>query len=367
VHRSAAWALGKIVDRTGQLPGDLLDLLEIWIRGGTRDDEVFYEGQPQDVHHGAINTDRGVALRVLMYALGKQGSDADHARRWAVAEFIAADPSVVLRAGGVDALVYLLEIDRSRAIDLFEETVRGYPRLSTTDPYQSFLFHGSFGQFARLEPYIRDLMHVDASAVRQRGAELATLCVLAAAGLESESAQALAERLAEEAMTGMPDLRRGSARIYAHNWASHPTGQCEAGLLRLFGDADPEVRRQAAWMTRKLKPEHALQRQEFLLAFAGSRAGRSGASDFAEYLWEHGMLDPGWALSVAETLLNSREADDQYTGFSGGEDLVRLVLRIYTDPVADSGLRGRAITLFDQLMDRFSGYALAALAEWDRA
>jgi len=309
VHRSTAWALGKVVKRAGGLPDDLLDLLEGWVRGASRDDEAFYEGQSQDLRHAAINTDRGVALRTLMYALGEQQSDSSLQRRWGVAEFVASDPSLVLRSGGLDALQYLLNADRGRAIDLFEQIVRGYPRLRLTEPYWGFLYYGRFGNFTRLGPYVRDLMHAEAKDARQRGAELAALSVLSSAGLENEAASALAQELAEEAISGAAEWRRGTATIYAHNWAGHPTNQCQIGLLQLFNDPELEVRRQAAWMTHKLRPGHVLPHQSFLSAFAGSAAGRSGAYQFAEYLWEHAMLDPAWALGVAETLLDNPHAD----------------------------------------------------------
>lgn len=225
VHRRTAWALAKCVAREGGLPADLLDLLEGWVRGAPRADEAFHEERSRDLHHGTINTDRGAALRTLMYALATEDSPAALARRWVVAERVANDPSVVLRAGGLDALVYLLSDDRVRAIALFERTVDGHPRLRLSDPFQRFLYHASFGHFARLGPYIRDLMHAgltvgscgaqstaadadaadaDAAGARQRGAELAVLGRLTAAGLEDAAARSLAENLRRRPSWGAP-------------------------------------------------------------------------------------------------------------------------------------------------------------------
>lgn len=45
---------------------------------------------------------------------------------------------------------------------------------------------------------------------------------------------------------------------------------------------------------------------------------------------------------------------------------MRLVLQAYAEHYAHRALRDRAIALFDRLMERFTGYALTALAEWDR-
>lgn len=120
-------------------------------------------------------------------------------------------------------------------------------------------------------------------------------------------------------------------------------------------------------MTHRLRPEHVVTRPAFLSAFAASRAARAGVHDFAEYLWEHGVVDPASSLSAVEALLANRHADDRHAGFGGGEDLVRFVLRVYTDPGAEPGVRDRAMASFDRLMEQFAGYALVALAEWDRA
>ncbi|HEV7990884.1 MAG TPA: hypothetical protein VGP25_03620 [Gemmatimonadaceae bacterium] len=72
------------------------------------------------------------------------------------------------------------------------------------------------------------------------------------------------------------------------------------------------------------------------------------------------MLDPEWALAVTGTALDNRHADDQYQGFAGGEQLVRLVLQVFTEHRSDAALRDQAVELFDRLMDRFAGYARSA-------
>ncbi len=50
----------------------------------------------------------------------------------------------------------------------------------------------------------------------------------------------------------------------------------------------------------------------------------------------------------------------------GGEELVRLVLRLYTDPTADAATKSRAMDAFDKLMERYAYEAQRALDEWDR-
>jgi hypothetical protein len=52
--------------------------------------------------------------------------------------------------------------------------------------------------------------------------------------------------------------------------------------------------------------------------------------------------------------------------FAGGEELIRLVLLVYTDPTVDDSIREWAMDLFDRLMEKFLRPAQKVLQEWDR-
>lgn len=52
--------------------------------------------------------------------------------------------------------------------------------------------------------------------------------------------------------------------------------------------------------------------------------------------------------------------------WEGGDELVRLVLRAYTDPTATPETRTQAMDVFDRLMEHATYAAQQALAEWDR-
>jgi hypothetical protein len=367
VRRSVAWALQQLLARVDRLPTDLITLLEAWVWGVPGDDEAWYEAQQQDLSHAALNTDRGAALRTLLAALSKEEGDHAVQRRWDLLERTARDPSSILRAAGLEALMYMVRVDHDRAITVFEAIVRNQPRLQSVPAFRLFLYYASFGRFSRTGPYIREMVHAELPETRQRGAELAVLGYLSPRGLENTEAVALATDLAQEIMGGPADLRRGAARIFAHNLADHPADECEAGLRRLLDDPDLDVRREVAWMTHRLRPEHMITRQSFLSAFAGSWAVRSGLQEFTEFVWEHCGVDPAWALTAVETLLDSTHPNEHQGWFGSEEHLVRLTLRVYTDPLADAELRERAMRGFDRLMERFSSRALNALSEWDRA
>jgi hypothetical protein len=313
--------------------------------------------------HAAINTDRASAVVVLLTALRKGTSEDAVDRQWDLLEFVAQDPSPVLRAAGLHELKFMLALDAERAVGLFERMVRGEPRLRRADPFQEFLYYASREHFTTLLPYLREVMQIDDPKIQQRGAELGVLAHLALRTTQCGEATALAGALAEEIVRGPAEWRRGAAHIYAHNLADYPGDQCEAGLRRLLEDPDKEVRQYVAWLTHQLRPEHVVTRSTFLSAFATSRSVRSALYGFAEYLWEHGSVNPPWALETVEALLDNRHPDDEHDGLAGGDHLVRTALRVYTDPTADERLRHRAMDVFDRLMEHFSHAALGCVCQ----
>ena len=109
---------------------------------------------------------------------------------------------------------------------------------------------------------------------------------------------------------------------------------------------------------------HNAEARRFVEEFAASRALAEGEDDFAEYLWEYGPDDAHWALSVLETMLDNRHPVEPLR--RGGEELVRLVLRLYTDLTADAAIKSRVMDAFDRLMERYTYEAQRALEEWDR-
>ena len=113
-----------------------------------------------------------------------------------------------------------------------------------------------------------------------------------------------------------------------------------------------------------LRAEHFFAMREFIEAFACSAGNYEHV--FAECLWKHGLLDSAWTLSVVRAILdNSRQENNRFE-LQGIENLIRLVLRIYTDPTAQEDLCEEAMDTFDMLMERYSGYAQKVLSEWDQ-
>lgn len=367
LRRWIAWVLEKVVNQGTPLPMDLLNQLSGWVRRPPCDDEAHWEQQQADnISMAAMKTERGAALGTLMNALARESGNGPLEARWEWMEYAAEDTSVVFRTSALSDLIYLVDKDQGRAIELFERLVKGMPRLRETHSFQEFLYWGAFGHFAHLAGYVEEVMCSEKQESRQRGAELAVLARISTRGLESDAAIEAAERLAEKAITGPPEWRRGAARVYAHNLIDGPTELCVEGLRKLLDDPDEDVRQEADWFVHRLREGHMFSLRDFLAEFAASRAFQESPHSFDEYLWENGEIDPNWALEMVGVILDNAHPVGRHGAWRGGEELVRLVLRIYTDPTADAARRTHAMDTFDRLMDQFATYAWTALEEWDR-
>lgn len=356
--QAVAWALEK---RAAGLPDDLLDLLERRVR----DRPGAEEGGERDPYSRYLNSDRGAAFRTLMRGLERRGAAGAQERRWALIRFAAGDSSTALRAGAIEELLYLLQLDRARAVALFEVLLSGHPALLESHWTREFLYSGLYRYYPRMRPFIRAMMESDDDRLGQGGAELACIATIWPRALDTPAALEDARLLAEEAITGPAPWRRGAARVYAENVVGDASAVAVAGLQWLLADDDREVRRFVGGAFRSLRDEHVSALRAFIDAYAASFALHDGTGQFAEFLWEHGMIAPDWALAVVETTLRNERPAGDTGGFHDGEVLIRLVLRIYIDPTS-AHLRERAMDAFDALMSRFTGDALRALADWDR-
>lgn len=364
IGRTIAWALKKRAE--GGLNDEMLDLLERVARGSAGEDEVIKESSGQGPNGVYINSVRGASLETLMRALHARSTAGVKSRMWSLLEFASVDPSAALRVGGIEEILYLLHEDRERAIGLFEKAMDGhFGLLLCSRPVLDFLHYGMYKHFSRTKPFVEAIMKSEGEDCQQRGAVLACVAAISSATtLGSEVDLAAARKLASGAASGPAALRRGAARVYAHNLGGERSAYCVRELSRLLDDEDDQVRRFAADAFRHLPGTQPPDVRSFVEAFVSSRALRAGSRTFSEYLLQFGPEDPEWALSVLQAVLRNAHDEEPYS--SAGDNLVRLVLRLYTDPTADQPLRTRAMDVFDGLMERYTYEAQSALDEWDR-
>jgi len=364
ILRTTAWALEKRV-KDG-LPNDIMALLQNCIRGPIGKDETWWEqNDRQEPNESYRNSDRGSAFRTMMRAFDQQKSDQAKQHKWKLIEFAATDPSTALRSGAIEELLYVLHEDRERAISLFERLMGGHPALLSSHYTQEFVRYGIYKYFARMKPFIRALMDSDKEPCQQHGAELACIAVISPQALNSAEEQADAQSMATEAVTGSVALRCGAARVYSHNIANQ-CPICVQELEKLLNDEDASVRQVIGGIHARLRGEHVFSLRKFIEACAASPFLQDDMYQFAEYLWEYGLLDPSWTLSVIDIVLDNKHPVENRIWTHGSDELIRLVLRIYNDPTATDTLRERTMDVFDRLMGRYAGQAQKVLEEWDR-
>jgi hypothetical protein len=218
-----------------------------------------------------------------------------------------------------------------------------------------------------LAPYIRALMDESAKEHAQRGAELACIAAISPLAIESPEARDSARSLAEEAINGQAPWRQGAARVYSINLHNGPPEECLRGLSRLLDDDDEGVRYQVGGLFVNLRGTNLMMHPEFLGAFATSRCLVEGMRHFAEFLWAHWRVEPETTLSLIGAALDSDNEPGKNNRHFDGEELIRVVLQVYADPLSTQQIRQSSVDVFDKLMNRYSGWAYRILEEWDRA
>ena len=227
---------------------------------------------------------------------------------------------------------------------MFARLMEGHPALLRSHYADNSLYHGFLKNYLRMRPYIVAMMNEAHESIKQRGAELACIAAISPGAMESEEAQAAARSLAQEAIAGPAPWRRGAAHVYAVN-IGRDSKNCANELAKLLNDEDKEVRKYASGPFPSLRTEHIFSLRRFIDAYAASRSLQTGLHDFTEFLWKHGPVDPVWALSVVEAVLNNPHPQESELRFAGGEELIRLVLRVYIDPTVEKSTRELAMDL----------------------
>ncbi|MBE2222901.1 MAG: ATP-binding protein [Anaerolineae bacterium] len=367
IRRPVAWAIEK--RKSSNVPNDILDLLINWIYESMNDDEMWWKKGDNhgDAFHSYLNSDRGATFGAVMRVLDARNTNDARGRKWDLIEFVASDLSTALRIGAIHELTYMIQYDRLRAWSLFEQLIDGHEVLLEAHYVREFLYWSFYKNYMQVSRYLEMMMHYSNEEVQERGAGLACVAAISGGAIESEEAFAAAQALADQAISGLPAWRRGAAHIYTYNMthgSSIETQQlCQEKVCQLFDDEDKEVREKINHKFYAMSGEHFFELRKFMEEYAFAKY-HPLEHHFAEYLWEHGMQDPSWSLAIVQTILNKEEQPDQWR--SGIEELMRLILRIYTSPLVDDAIKNEALDTFDLLMRQYAGTANKILSEWDR-
>ncbi|MEI7771132.1 MAG: hypothetical protein WCI67_14155 [Chloroflexales bacterium] len=359
-----ALTIGRVLQRRvgGGVPDDLIALLDGYVRTLTRE----FVGVDNNPYLRYLNSTHGAAFNTLMRILDQRASAEATAYKWALIEYAATAPSSALRAGAIEELLDIRHLDVARAVRLFIQLMEGYPDLLRSHYTHDFVYYSMYQHFSLMQPFIRGLMASDDEQVRQQGAILACIAAMSPKILELEENRLLAQEMADEALEGHPAWRRGAAIVYTRYILSPGVSAiCLHGLRTLLDDEDGGVQSYIGGVFHSFSAEHIVSMRSFIEAYAAAPAFYKGSHQFLEYLAEYALLDPPWTLTVVDSIAQNTHQSEESRWFHGGADLVRVVLRIYTDPTADTRLRTQAMNAFDRLMDRYSGPSQTILGEWD--
>jgi hypothetical protein len=261
----------------------------------------------------------------------------------------------------------MIQYDRLRTWSLFEQLIAGHEVLLESHYVREFLYWSFYKNYVQVSRYIEMMMNYANEEVQERGSGLACVAAISGGIMESDEVFTTAKALAEQAINGIPAWRRGAAHIYTYNMTYGSSIEtkllCQEKVCQLINDEDKEVREKINHKFYTLSGEHFFELRNFMEEYAFAEH-HPLEHHFAEYLWEHGMQDPGWSLTIIQTMLHKEEQPDQWR--SGIEELMRLILRIYTSPIVDDATKDEALDTFDLLMQQYAGTANKILSEWDR-
>lgn len=360
IRRTIAWAIEKL---SFEIADDLKALLLNYLTEPIGEDELWWsKGENHgDVYSSYLNSDRGSAFEALNRVWSKSETPANLKKRWMVIESVVSDPSTALRAGAIHWLTFLLRHDRDRAISLFEKLVAGHEVLLTLMTTREFIYWAFYKNFSRLFPYVQKMLESDVENTQEQGAQLVCIAAISPAAIENDESLSSAKQLVEKIIDGKSSWRRGAARIFSINITGSPKDVCEDYLIRLLDDTDETVRNHIDDIFHALKSVHVVALKRFIEAYAVK--SKKLNHYFSEYLLDHGLIEPVWTLKIIRTSIQNMELSPYW--HSGIEELIRLVLKIYTDPTSKT-IQKDAMDVFDLLIEKYSNPAYRVLEEWDR-
>ena len=323
--RSIADVLGRM-DVT--LPDDVVNMLdrlatgdndpaeELW-RKDAKNGQANYDGDP---YFQGINTTRGRAVGAIGDLIRK---NTEYVARFRMTlDRMVRDPSAAVRSCVAGTLRAVTSHDAALGMTLFRSMDLSEDRLLATHHVQELIRYGLSDWFLDLRPIIERMLGSSEPGVREAGARLA--CIGA---LRHESAADLVDRALRSDVRG----RLGVARVAAANIADKTCrAWCEATVVRLFGDADAEVRRKAASCFGYLTDADLHTSERLVAAFCDSPAFEEGAFWLLRVLEESKERLPGTTCAVCKKYLDRMADTDLRTGqFADAYTVVKLIFRSY--------------------------------------
>ena len=302
----------------------------------------YYGG---DILTNGINTTRGRAADAVRDLIVKDPAYIGRFRP--TLHRMIRDRSVAVRSCVAGTLRAVSCHDPALGMLLFQDMNLSEDRLLATHHVCGFIHALLRDGFAELRPIIEHMFRSSEPEVRKAGARFASIAVL----MHEDAVD-----LVEEALRGDAPHRLGVAQVAATNIAvPECRAWCEATLVALFGDDDPEVRREAASCFRKLRDEAVETYGGLIGAFCDSRAFREDAFSILHTLEASLGLLPGMTCEVCEKFLDrfaDQARDIRTRRASDTRTVAKLIFRTYQHHQNDEWT-SRSLDLIDRLcLDR---------------
>lgn len=332
--RSIADVLGSIEDPLPDAAVEMLHWLatehedptrEAWQEdaGGGR---KYYNG---DIHMNGINTTRGRAAEAIKDLIITDTAYIDRFRP--TLDQIIWDPSASVLSCVAGTLRAVAHRDPALGMWLFQSMDPSEDRVFATPHAYHFILDGLRDNFAELRPIIERMIRSSELEACEAGASLASI-----AALEHESAAALTD----EALRGGARHRLGVAQVASTNLAVPAyRAWSESNLVKLFDDADADVRREAALCFRSFGDEALDTYGALIASFCDSKAYAEGSFWMIHALENSLGRLPGMTCLVCERFLD--RSGDTYT-------VAKLIFRTYQQHQNDEWT-SRALDLIDRL------------------
>lgn len=347
---SALDLLGSIEDMT--LPADvLLFIRNMAFNGpgpsGTRRRTTASDGKEKDVdvRSDAQNTVRGRAIEAIARLVFLHdrayleffGTDIER---------LTQDLSPAIRGCAAYAVYAIASHDPGRALSLLPAFFDSDVALHSSEFVCRLIKHGLHKHLETLRPYVQHLLKSANPEARRHGGIAACLAHLY---------HPAEDQLAETALTGAVEARRGAAAV-AEAYLLDPKCRpwCEQALRRLFDDSDEDVRNAAAhsfWQFGKNPNQPLTDYSDLIEAFLKSAAFTTDPSFLLHAFEDTKMRLPERVLHVCEIFVErcAAEARDIRTGIAGDEHTVgKLVFRAFAQLSAVEGQR-RAVAIIDRM------------------
>ncbi len=364
-------------DRDQDVPQDILEALERHLYDPAGEDEEGWRKHSRNNRRfdtvndspfiSLLNSRRGALFQAVMRVLDARGDAISRDRKWVHLIRLADEGSEALKAGVLEQLLYLYPERQDECVDLFEAILSASPDLLTTHFALEFIRYATPSYFERMLPFMEKALESEYEAVQNRAGVIASLAQMYKQIYQDASRMKVASALALKARRHeQPGVRVGAAKVYVSNLQDNGVRAiCVKNLVAMLGtDEDKNVRSEISDLFTSWNSDEIGEIREVVERFVEAGVPLDEERDFGDFIFRVGLSDTEWALAMIRKFIDKNPVTG---GYRDGEFFIRFAIRVYVDPILSRDTKGLALTLFDDLMLRFSGAANVVLRELDRS